>query len=471
MELTSRILPTTPHQRLEDYLAAGGGRGLTGARAIGADSTIAEITAAGVRGRGGAGFPAGVKWRSVAHGGGPDDSLSANGAEGEPGTFKDRALLRSQPVRWCIEGLLISATAAGASETYLVDQGSFATELEHRAARDGGDRGRRMARRIDPDRCHGPRGVPLRRGKGAARGHRGQRTTAAVATALPARIVRHRTPTRLAVPEPRPAPPRRAVEPDLGEQRGDAGAGRLDSRSRCRRVRVGRHRQTSPGTWSAPSSGTSPPGVIEVAMGTPLARDDRPVRRSAPRTADQGGLARASPERRRTRRSDSTPLSYEALQSAGSGLGAAGFIVYDDTACMVEVAAPSPGSCVSSRAGSARPASSARAQMTETLERIGQRPGRRRPTSASIQNDCASSPTPTAAPCRSQEQIVIASILRTFPEDFAAHLEGRCPSQRELRPHRRSSTSSTASSPRTPARNTSAPTGPSTTEAPARWVG
>ena len=83
--------------------------------------------ASGLRGRGGAGFPAGVKWRSVAAGGGRHYAV-ANGAEGEPATFKDRTLMRRDPYR-VIEGLAIAALAVGATDAYLATKRSFVPEL------------------------------------------------------------------------------------------------------------------------------------------------------------------------------------------------------------------------------------------------------------------------------------------------------------------------------------------------------
>ena len=77
---------------------------------------IDEVEAAGLRGRGGAGFPTGVKWRTVR--GQPlatssPTTVVVNAAEGEPGTFKDRTLLRINPYE-VIEGALIAARAVGA---------------------------------------------------------------------------------------------------------------------------------------------------------------------------------------------------------------------------------------------------------------------------------------------------------------------------------------------------------------------
>ena len=108
-----RLLPEAPLTTLDAYLERRGGQGLSGARHVGPTETIAEITAAGLRGRGGAGFPTGTKWRSVAEGVGRHRYAVCNAAEGEPGTFKDRALLRANPYA-VIEGLLIAAEAVGA---------------------------------------------------------------------------------------------------------------------------------------------------------------------------------------------------------------------------------------------------------------------------------------------------------------------------------------------------------------------
>ena len=125
------LLPRTPHRSLDDYLAAGGGRALAAADELGAEGVLRELGLAGVRGRGGAGFPAEVKWRSVRDGGRAlgDRYVVANGAEGEPGTFKDRPLMRSNPYA-VIEGLSVAATVVQAREAFIAVKSSFAPEIE-----------------------------------------------------------------------------------------------------------------------------------------------------------------------------------------------------------------------------------------------------------------------------------------------------------------------------------------------------
>src|SRR5207302_5545095 len=91
------LLSDPPVASLEDYLARGGGVGLARARSMDPADVIDEIRDSGLRGRGGAGFPTGRKWAAVRQGGGRHRYVVCNGAEGEPATFKDRALLRANP--------------------------------------------------------------------------------------------------------------------------------------------------------------------------------------------------------------------------------------------------------------------------------------------------------------------------------------------------------------------------------------
>lgn len=114
--MTTLLLGSPPSGDLDDYVEQGGGQALARLQQDGAEAVIAEIDAAGLRGRGGAAFPTAVKWRSVmAHGRetGSDIHVVVNAAEGEPGTAKDRALLRHDPYR-VLEGLLIAMEATGA---------------------------------------------------------------------------------------------------------------------------------------------------------------------------------------------------------------------------------------------------------------------------------------------------------------------------------------------------------------------
>jgi formate dehydrogenase iron-sulfur subunit len=98
---------------LADYRAHGGYRGLERALALGSAGTIDEVKRSGLRGRGGAGFPTGIKWETVARATGPRKYIVCNADEGDSGTFADRMVLEGDPFM-LIEGMTIAAVATGA---------------------------------------------------------------------------------------------------------------------------------------------------------------------------------------------------------------------------------------------------------------------------------------------------------------------------------------------------------------------
>ena len=103
---------------LEDYAATDGGDGLTRARAMAPAAVIAEVVESGLRGRGGAGFPAGIKWRTVAGAPGDRKYVVCNADEGDSGTFADRMLMEGDPFQ-LIEGMAIAAHAVGAQRGFI----------------------------------------------------------------------------------------------------------------------------------------------------------------------------------------------------------------------------------------------------------------------------------------------------------------------------------------------------------------
>lgn len=125
------LLSGEPVHSFAAYLEQGGLTGYQAAERLGPAATIEVLTASGLRGRGGAGFPVGGKWLSIAAGGpeAGDRFVVANGAEGEPGTFKDRSILRHNPYP-LIEGLLIAARVFGARRAFIALKGSFEVEAE-----------------------------------------------------------------------------------------------------------------------------------------------------------------------------------------------------------------------------------------------------------------------------------------------------------------------------------------------------
>jgi formate dehydrogenase iron-sulfur subunit len=109
---------------LEDYQATGGWLGLAKARELGADAIIDTVTQSGLRGRGGAGFPAGIKWKTVAGAEGPQKYIVCNADEGDSGTFADRMLMEGDP--YClIEGMAIAGLAVGADKGYIYARSEY----------------------------------------------------------------------------------------------------------------------------------------------------------------------------------------------------------------------------------------------------------------------------------------------------------------------------------------------------------
>ncbi|MCY3924607.1 MAG: NAD(P)H-dependent oxidoreductase subunit E [bacterium] len=129
--LTERIGLVDPAS-LEDYRARGGYRALRAALAMGPEAVLREVADSGLRGRGGAAFPTGVKWRAVASTPRPERYVVCNADESEPGTFKDRVLLEGDPYA-LVESMTIAALTVGAAKGYVYIRGEY-PEAEERVA-------------------------------------------------------------------------------------------------------------------------------------------------------------------------------------------------------------------------------------------------------------------------------------------------------------------------------------------------
>ena len=114
----------------EVYRREGGYRGVEKAlKNMGPEAIVEEVKKSGLRGRGGAGFPAGLKWSFIAKPEGVPRHLVCNADESEPGTFKDRYLMEFLP-HLLIEGLIISSFALGSHATYIYIRGEYAWIVE-----------------------------------------------------------------------------------------------------------------------------------------------------------------------------------------------------------------------------------------------------------------------------------------------------------------------------------------------------
>jgi NADH-quinone oxidoreductase subunit F len=133
LRLLRRIAAGVDPESLDAYVAAGGFQALARAREIGADAVIAEVTGSGLLGRGGAAFPTGIKWRAVRDQAEPTRYVVCNADESEPGTFKDRVLMESDPFA-LVEALAVAAFATGARKAFVYVRAEYPlahTRLQH----------------------------------------------------------------------------------------------------------------------------------------------------------------------------------------------------------------------------------------------------------------------------------------------------------------------------------------------------
>jgi NADH-quinone oxidoreductase subunit F len=116
-------------ESINDYIANGGYMGLTKALKMSPEGVIAEVKKSGLRGRGGAGFPTGLKWEFCRKSPGREKYLICNADEGDPGAFMDRSVLEGDP-HSVLEGMLIAAYALGATQGYVYCRAEYPLALE-----------------------------------------------------------------------------------------------------------------------------------------------------------------------------------------------------------------------------------------------------------------------------------------------------------------------------------------------------
>src|SRR5258706_10545752 len=114
---------------LEDYRAHDGYKGLERALTLTSDAILADVTASGLRGRGGAGFPTGIKWKTVAQTSADRQYIVCNADEGDSGTFADRMIMEGDPFV-VIEGMTIAAITVGATKGYIYIRSEYPHAVE-----------------------------------------------------------------------------------------------------------------------------------------------------------------------------------------------------------------------------------------------------------------------------------------------------------------------------------------------------
>ncbi len=317
---TGFLLPDRPVGSIDEYRSAGGGRALESAFRMGPDKVIAELRAAGLRGRGGAGFPTGIKWAGMRLEEGPR-FVACNGAEGEPGTFKDRALMRANPYQ-LVEGLAIAAFAIGAEEAFIATKARFTTELERLGTALGEMADADLVGEIPISLVTGPDSYLFGEEKAMLEVIAGRDP---MPTLYPPYV------QGLFADQTHPNPTVVNNVETLSNVPHIISHGAEWFRS------FGT--QDTPGTMVYTISGdVRRHGVVELPMGTRL---------SELIYGFGGGLEAGRAPRGVVSGVSNAPLSasmldvpmdFGSMQAVGSGLGSGGFVVYDDSACMAQVA-------------------------------------------------------------------------------------------------------------------------------------
>ena len=147
--LTFARCGVTDPRSIEDYRAHGGYRGLERALTLGTDAILADVTTSGLRGRGGAGFPTGIKWKTVTQAEADRKFVVCNADEGDSGTFADRMIMEGDPFV-VIEGMTIAGITVGATKGYIYIRSEYphaviAMNAAIAAARRAGFLGARIA--------------------------------------------------------------------------------------------------------------------------------------------------------------------------------------------------------------------------------------------------------------------------------------------------------------------------------------
>jgi bidirectional [NiFe] hydrogenase diaphorase subunit len=413
LENCGRIDP----ESIEDYIAADGYQAMhTALTRMTPDEVTREVARSGLRGRGGAGFPTGLKWSTVAKADNTPKFVVCNADEGDPGAFMDRSVLESDPHR-ILEGMVIAGWAVGATRGYIYVRAEYPLAVKRvKSAIAAAERSGLLGGSL----FHTPFGFDIKVRLGAGAFVCGEET------ALIASIE-----GRLGRPRPRPPYPAESglwgcptlinnvetfanIAPILRNGSGwFAGIGTEKSKGTKVFALAGRVKNS---------------GLIEVPMGTSLRdivfaigggiKDDRGFK-AAQTGGPSGGCI---PEQHLD-----LPIDYDSLAEVGSIMGSGGMIIMDETACMVDVAkyfmafcrAESCGACVPCRVGTT--------QLHRLLDRITAGRGATADL-ARIEDLCDLVKTTSLCGLGQTAPNPVLSTLRYFRDEYEAHIQGRrCP--------------------------------------------
>ena len=410
LENSGRIDP----EKIEQYIAADGYQALVHALTEMAPAQIVqEVSKSGLRGRGGAGYPTGLKWGTVAKTVGAAKYVICNADEGDPGAFMDRSVLESDPHR-VLEGMIIAGYAVGASQGYIYVRAEYPLAIKRlqtaiREARRLGFLGSQICNaKFSFD-------IEIRIGGGAF--------VCGEETALIASIEGRR-----GMPRPRPPFPAQSglwelptlinnVEsfaniPSILRRGGEWYAALGTKKSKGTKVFALCGKVRNVGLIEVPMGTTLREIIFEIGGGVPDGHTFKAVQTGGP----SGGCI---PEQFLD-----LPVDYESLKEVGSIMGSGGMIVMDDSACMVNVARYFMEFCMSESCGKCIPCRAGTAQMFELLTRMTS--GTATPQDLELLEDLCDMVSNTSLCGLGQSAPnPVLSTLRYFREEYTEHIRDK----------------------------------------------
>ena len=408
MHAAITLLPDESVADLDAYVAEGGGVGLASALKRSPAEVVDVVRQSGLRGRGGAGFPTGVKWAGVAEAASEHDTyVVCNAAEGEPGTYKDRELMARNPYQM-LEGVLIAMHAVGARRGFVAVKEGYAEQVAR---------------------------IVTARDEAIAAGWRGADEVKVVLG--PDEYLFGEEKAMLEViegklPLPRILPPYQIGLFATMQEPNPTVVNNVETFSNVPHILAhGADWLRSEGTEESPGTmvftvvgDVATPGCFELPMGTPL------------RTlvCDIAGADATRVKAIYSGTSNTVitpdlldlPMDFDSFAEAGTGLGSGGFVVYDDSRCIVQVTAAlarflaieSCGQCLACKLGTD--------ELFTRLDRLVRGEGsaddieeiRKRTETVTDANRCY---LPVGA------ALLIRSTLDTFPEEFEGRVGSPCP--------------------------------------------
>jgi len=405
-------------ERIEDYIAANGYSAMMRALTeMTPAQVVVEVVKSGLRGRGGAGYPTGLKWSTVAKATAKKLKFAiCNADEGDPGAFMDRSVLESDPHR-VLEGMLIAAYAVGASEGFIYVRAEYPLAIKRlRLAIKQAERLGLLGHNICGTRFSF--GIDLRLGAGAF--------VCGEETALIASIEGKRG-------TPRPRPPYPAQEGLFGEptlinnvetyaniapiiRNGGEWYAKIGTeKSKGTKVFALAGRVENTGLVEVPMGITLREIIFDVGGGIPDGRQYKAAQTGGP----SGGCIPAE--------FLDMPVDYESLAKVGSIMGSGGMIVMDDSSCMVDVAKYFMDFCMTESCGKCIPCRVGTYQMNELLGRITRFEASPKDIGLIEELSDLMKNTSLCGLGQSAPNPVL-STLRYFADEYKAHIEkGQCP--------------------------------------------